>query len=90
MSQQLPHLNLPIGEGQKLSYTYGLADIGSGSNLGNLEYHQSVAERHPNLVLDFAYLKDLEDVYPFNTSGVNRGKESEQGKVGADVNAIIT
>ena len=39
-------------------------------NFGNLEYHQSVAERHPNLVLKFAYLKDLEEVNPFNISGV--------------------
>ena len=58
----------------------GLADTGSGSNLGNIEYHQSVAEHHPNLVLKFAYLKDLEDVDPFNISGVDRRKESEQGK----------
>ena len=43
---------------------YGLADTGSRSNLGNIEYHQSVAERHPNLVLKFLYLKDLDDVDP--------------------------
>ena len=44
MSQQPPHLNFPIGEGLKLSYMSGLADTGSGLNVGNLEYHQSVAE----------------------------------------------
>ena len=54
----------------------GLADTGSGLNLGNREYHQSVVERHPSLVLKFQYLKDLEDVYPFNIIGVDRGKES--------------
>ena len=33
---------------------------------GNIEYHKSVAELHPNLVLKSEYLKDLDDVYPFN------------------------
>ena len=69
---------------------YGLADMGVGLNLGNLEYHQSVAERHPNLVLKFAYLKDLEDVDPFNISGVYGGKESVQGKGGVYVTTVIT
>ena len=59
-------------------------------NLVNIEYHQSVANRHPNLVLKFAYLKDLEDVDPFNISGVDRGRENEQGKGEADVTAVIT
>ena len=39
-----------------------------------MEYHQSVAEQHPNLVLKFACLKDLDDVDPFNVSGVDVGK----------------
>ena len=52
----------------------GLANIGAGLNLGNLEYHQSVVERHSNLVLKFVYLRDLEDVDPFNISGVDGGK----------------
>ena len=36
MSQKLPHLNFPIGEGEKPSYMSGLADIGSGLNLVNI------------------------------------------------------
>ena len=59
-------------------------------NLGNIEYHQSVAGHHPNLVLKFVYLKDLEDVDPFNISGVDGVKEGEQGKGGVDVIAVIT
>ena len=59
---------------------YGLADTGAGLNLGNLEYHQSTADHHLNLVLKFLYLKDMEDVDPFNISGLDRGKESEQVK----------
>ena len=43
-------------------------------NLGNLDYQQSVTERHLKLVLKFAYLKDLDDVDPLNTSGVDGGK----------------
>ena len=59
MSQQLPHLNLPILEGPKSSYMSGLEVTGDRSNLVNLEYSQSIAERHTNLVLKFAHLKDL-------------------------------
>ena len=68
----------------------GLADIGAGLNLVNLEYHQSVSERYPNLVLQFVYLKDMEGVDPFNISGVDVGKESEQRKGEVDVTAVIT
>ena len=52
----------------------GLADTGAGLNLVNIEYHQSFVERHPNLVLKFSYLKDMEDVDPLNISGVYGGK----------------
>ena len=56
----------------------------------NIECHQSVAERHPILVLKFVYLKDLEDVYTFNISGVDRGRENEHGNGEVDVTALIT
>ena len=88
MSQQLAHMNFPIVEGPKSSYMYGLANTGAGLNLVNLEYHQSVSERHSNLVLKFAYLKDLDG--SFNISGVDIGKESEQGKGEVSVTAVIT
>ena len=58
-------------------------------NLGNIEYQQSVAERHHNLVLKCAYLKDLDDVDSFTVSGADGGKENEQGKVGIYVIAVI-
>ena len=57
-----------------MSNVFGFTNIGVGLDLVNLDYHQAVAERHPNLVLKFAYLKDLDDVDPFNISGVYRGK----------------
>ena len=58
--------------------------------LGNFEYHQSVAESHPNLLLKFAYLKNLDDIDLFNISRVYRGKESDQRKVGVYVTTLIT
>ena len=36
-------------------------------------------------MLNFAYLKDLDDVDTFNIRGSDRGKESEQGKGWVDV-----
>ena len=64
MYQELPYMNFPIGEGPKSSYMSGLADTGSDLNLVNLEYQQAVADRHPNIVFKFDYLKDLDDVDP--------------------------
>ena len=59
-------------------------------NLVNVEFHQSVVEHYPNLVLKFTYLKDLGDLDPFNISGVDRGKERKQGKLVLDINTIIS
>ena len=70
MSQQLPHLNFPLGERPISSNMCLLADTVSGINLVNTDYYKSVAECHPNLVLKFAYLNNLDDVDPFNISGV--------------------
>ena len=53
---------------------YGLANTRSGLNLINMDFHQSVAERHPNLVLKFSYLEVLDGIYPFNISVVYVGK----------------
>ena len=41
-------------------------------------------------MLKFEYLKGLEDVDPFNISGVDGGKGSEQGKGRVDDTAVIT
>ena len=90
MYHKLPYLKFLIGEGPRLSNNFGLTDTGAGLDLGNLDCHQLVAERHPNLVLKFVYLKDMDDVYPLNISGLYEGKENEQVKVGVDLTAIIT
>ena len=80
MSQQLPHLKFLIGDGPRPSSMFGLADTGDGLNLENMDYHQSVAERHTNLVLKFAYLKDLDNVDPFNYQWSIRRKRKRTGK----------
>ena len=55
---------------------FGLLYIVAGSNLVNMEYHQSVAERHSTLVLKFAYLDDMEYLYQLDISVLDVGKES--------------
>ena len=71
MSHKFLHMNFPIVYGPRSSKVFGLADTGARINLVNLYYHHSVAEQHPNLVLKFSYLKDLDEVDPFNISGVD-------------------
>ena len=71
MSQQFPHLNFQIVEGPISSKMFVLSDTGSGLDLGNLEDHQSVTERHPNLVFKFVYLYNVD---PFDISGIDGGK----------------
>ena len=67
-------MNFIIGEVPISSNMFGLVDTGAVLNTENMDYHQSVVERHPNLVLEFAYLKDLNNVDPFNLSVLDRGK----------------
>ena len=68
------YLNFPIGEGPKSSWTFTLDDTGARLNDLNIDYHQSVSEHHPNLVLKFPYTKDLYDVDPFNISELDEKK----------------
>ena len=55
-----------------------------------MDYHQSVAERQPNLVLKLAYLKDMDNLDPLDISWVYGGKENVQGKIGVYVTSVIT
>ena len=54
-----------------------------------MDFHQSVAERHTNLVLKFAYLKNLDDVDLFNIIGLDRREKSKQVKKGKYVITLI-
>ena len=58
------------------------ADTGSGLVLINLDYHQSVAERHRNLVLKFAYLKFVDGVIKFNIIGLVEEKKLKRYNYG--------
>ena len=69
---------------------FGLDNTGAGLKLGNIYYHQSVAECCPNLVIKFAYLKDLGNMDPLNISGVDGEKESGQGRGGLYITVLIT
>ena len=69
---------------------FGFANTGADMNLWNMDFQQSVAESHPKLVAKFAYLKYLDDIDPFNISGLDRGKDSEQVKGGVYVTVVIT
>ena len=89
-SQQLLHLNSQIREEAGFSNMYGLPYTGYRLNMVNMEYHQSVAKCHPNLVLKFSYLKDPEDVDPFKISEVDGKKEVEQVKGEVYVTSLIT
>ena len=49
-----------------------------------------MVECHPNLVVRFSFLKDMDYTNQFFISEVGGVKENEQGKVGVYVTAIIT
>jgi hypothetical protein len=71
MSQVLPHTRFPIGlEGSRFQLL-ALVDSGADLNCGWLACHRSIAERYPDLVLQFSSLADLAGVNPFNIGGVN-------------------
>ena len=67
-----------------------LSEKGTGLNMGNLHYHQSVVERHIILIMKISYLKYLDDVDTLDISGVHGGKEIIQVKGGVEVTTVIT
>ena len=75
--QKLPHLNFPIWEittpsgGHGSFKIFGMEGTGAYLNMENMEYHQSVAKRHHNLVLKFLCLKDFDDLDSWTISEVD-------------------
>ena len=69
---------------------FGLPNTGAGLDLVNLDFRQSVEECHPNLVLKFSYLNDMDDVDLFNICGVDEVKEKKQLKGEVYVTVVIT
>ena len=92
MSHVLPHIRFPVGpptndENKPNGTTLALVDTGAGLNVGRLSYHQSIYERFPHLVHEFAFLKDCDGVEPFGLGGVVKGDNDQSAK---DIEAIIT
>jgi hypothetical protein len=61
-----------------------MVDSCAGLNLGKLSCHKSIHDGHPDIVHQFAYIKDLDNVEEFDIGGVAR--ESP----GLKVTALIT
>ena len=58
---------------------FGLTYTGYGLNMGNMDYHKSVTERHTNLVLKFLYLNYMDYVEYLNIIGVDgKSKDNRQ------------
>jgi hypothetical protein len=83
VTQSMPHVKIPIGL-SKEAMLDTMADSCAGLNLGRLSYHESIRETHPELVHQFAYIKDLEHVNEFAIGGV------EHDGPGITVTALIT
>ena len=75
MYQNFPYLKSPILERPKSYYMFVLDNTGAGLNFINLDYYQSVAERHPNLVMEFTYLENMDEVDTLDISGVGGGNK---------------
>ena len=86
VSQQLPHIRFPIGPtASPQGALLALMDTGAGLNLGRLSYHKSIAEQRPEIVHQFAYLKDLDNLRPFGLGGVHGTSDNDN-----DVEAVIS
>ena len=53
----------------------GLVDTGAGLNISRLSYHQSIAEHHPKLVVQFVFFKDVPGLDPLQISGIGINKK---------------
>ena len=65
----------------------GLLDTGAGLNIGRLSYHQSITECHPELVVQFAFLKDVPGLDPLQISGIGI---NEKDSTALECMAMIT
>lgn len=86
ISQLLPFMCLPIGDGSQegAGILKGMCDTGAGLCLGLLAYHLHIWETRPDLVHQFAYLADVDDLDPFAIGGVGVKGESPM------ITAVIT
>lgn len=74
ITQILPHVRLPIGkvDGKK-GTLFAMVDTGAGLNLGRLQYHQNVYEKHPEYVAQFVSLAEASNMKEFSLGQVGEG-----------------
>ncbi len=89
ISQNLPHVHLPIGPiaetpDDKGGQLMAMCDTGAGLNLGNLQYHTSCYKIAPSLVESYFTFAE-EGFDPINIGGVDG-----QSQGGLSLTAIIT
>jgi hypothetical protein len=70
ISQQMPHVRIPIGWLGDTTLC-SMVDTGAGLSLGRLDYHKSIYETRPHVVSSFVYLKDSPDMDEFELGGVD-------------------
>jgi hypothetical protein len=83
VTQAMPHILLPIGTNRQGVLSV-MMDSCAGLNLGKLSYHKSIYDARPDLVHQFAFIKDLNNVSEFDISGVDHHGP------GLKVTALIT
>ena len=83
ITQSMPHVQLPIGTNCN-AVMDTMVDSCAGLNLGKLSYHQSIYNACPNLMNQFAFIKDLDSVKPFDIGGILRDAPS------LSITALIT
>ena len=94
MSQQFPHFRLTVADTHnyqdRQTTLFGISDTGTVINLGNLDYHISIAKIHSYLVFQRAILSDLPYTKRFNTSWIGDNLEGGSLAEGVDVAVVIT
>ena len=71
ITQAMPHVRLPVGTNRD-AVMDTMVDSCAGLNLGKLSYHQSIYQARPDLVHQFAFIKDLDNIKAFDIGGISR------------------
>ena len=71
--QSFPHIKFPTGPNCEALLSV-MVDSCTGLNLGKLSHHESIYEQHPDLVSQFVYIKDGDNVEEFSISCVAEGE----------------
>eukprot|EP00957_Ditylum_brightwellii_P126693 9656648-Ditylum_brightwellii.AAC.1 len=86
MSATLPHVAIPLGDELDKDLNpvlEGGVDTMCGANVGNINYHQSIKEKHLHLIAQFTKLSDATEQWPFGIGGI--GDRGEKGNGGGGI-----